>query len=68
MSYRTKTTQQLIEAYAYEATRDNIHDRLRTQRAIRRELAIRFEATLNLLEDEQTTKNPLGTFRYLLGE
>ena len=35
---------------------------------IRKELKRRFDATLRLLDDEQTTQNPKGTYRYLLNE
>ena len=66
--YRLWTTEELIEAYAWEAGRINQEDRKRTQRLIRQELKRRFDATLRLLDDEQTTQNPKGTFRYLLGE
>ena len=66
--YRLWTTEELIEAYAWEAGRINQEDRKRTQRLIRQELKRRFDATLRLLDDEQTTQNPKGTYRYLLNE
>ena len=66
--YRLWTTEELIEAYAWEAGRINQEDRRRTQRLIKQELKRRFDATLRLLDDEQTTKNPKGTYRYLLNE
>lgn len=66
--YRLWTTEELIEAYADEAGRINQKDREITQRLIRKELKRRFDATLRLLDDEQTTQNPHGTFRYLLNE
>ena len=66
--YRLWTTEELIEAYAWEAGRINQEDRKRTQRLIRQELKRRFDATLRLLDDEQTTQNPKGTYRYLLND
>ena len=66
--YRLWTTEELIEAYAFEAGRINQQDREITQRLIKKELKRRFEATLRLLDDEQTTENPHGTYRYLLNE
>ncbi len=66
--YRLWTTEELIEAYAWEAGRINQEDRKRTQRLIKQELKRRFDATLRLLDDEQTTQNPKGTYRYLLNE
>ena len=35
---------------------------------IKKELKRRFDATLRLLDDEQTMENPKGTFRYLLND
>jgi hypothetical protein len=66
--YRLWTTEELIEAYAFGAGRINQQDRETTQRLIRKELKRRFDATLRLLDDEQTTQNPKGTYRYLLNE
>lgn len=66
--YRLWTTQELIEGYAFEAGRINQKDRETAQRGIKRELKRRFDVTLRLLDDEQTTKNPEGTYRYLLNE
>ena len=66
--YRLWTTEELIEAYAWEAGRINQEDRRRTQRLIKQELKRRFDATLRLLDDEQTTQNPKGTYRYLLND
>ena len=66
--YRLWTTEELIEAYAWEAKRINQKDREMAQRLIKQELKGRFTATLRLLDDEQTTENPKGTFRYLLNE
>ena len=66
--YRLWTTEELIEAYAWEAGRINQEDRRRTQRLITQELKRRFDATLRLLDDEQTTQNPKGTYRYLLND
>ena len=66
--YRLWTTEELIEAYAWEAGRINQEDRKRTQRLIKQELKRRFDATLRLLDDAQTTQNPKGTYRYLLND
>ena len=66
--YRLWTTEELIDAYAWEAKRINQKDREMAQRGIKRELKRRFNATLRLLDDEQTTRNPKGTYRYLLNE
>ena len=65
--YRLWTTEELIEAYAWEAKRINQKDRETAQRLIRKELKRRFD-DLRLLDDEQTTQNPKGTYRYLLNE
>ena len=67
-NYRLWTTEELIDAYAWEAKRINQEDRKRTQQLIKQELKRRFDATLRLLDDEQTTENPKGTYRYLLNE
>ena len=66
--YRLWTTEELIEAYAWEADRINQKDRETTQRLIKKELKRRFDATLRLLDDEQTIANPKGTYRYLLND
>ena len=67
-NYSLWTTEELIDAYAWEAKRINQEDRMRTQKLIKAELKRRFNATLRLLDDEQTTRNPKGTYRYLIGE
>lgn len=64
--YRLWTTEELIEAYAYEAKRINREDAERTKKFIKAELKRRFNATLALLDDEQTEKNPEGTYLYLI--
>lgn len=64
--YSAWTTSELIEAYAFEATRISQDDRRTAQKLIRNELKRRFESTLRLLDDEQTTENWEGTYRYLL--
>lgn len=64
--YRMKTTEELINMYAFENTRINDSDREQTQKSIKRELRARFESTIKLLDDDQTTQNPKGTFNYLL--
>lgn len=65
-NYRLWTTEELIEAYAFESTRINQKDRETAQAAIKTELRRRFNATIKLLDDEQTVKNPTGTYKYLL--
>lgn len=60
------TTEELIEAYAHEARRINREDAERTKALIKKELKRRFDATLALLDDDQTVQNPSGTYRYLL--
>ena len=64
--YRLWTIEELIEGYAWEAKRINQKDRETAQHLIKKELKRRFDATLRLLDDEQTTANPKGTYRYLL--
>lgn len=64
--YRMKTTEELINMYAFENTRINDSDREQTQKSIKKELRARFESTIKLLDDNQTTENPKGTFNYLL--
>ena len=66
--YRLWTTEELIEAYAFEAGRRDQRNREITQREIKKELKHRFDAALRLLDDEQTVENPKGTFRFLLNE
>lgn len=66
--YRYKTTEELINAYAFEADRINEYDRRKTQFLIKKELQHRFDAVLRLLDDEQTINNPKGTYNYLLGK
>ena len=64
--YRLWTTEELIEAYAFEAKRINQQDREKAQKLIKKELKRRFDSTLRLLDDQQTTDNWQGTFNYLL--
>ena len=67
MSYLIgKTTEQLIELYAFEQGRINDDDKRQTQARIKRELIRRFNLMIMLLDDEQTTDNPKGTYRRLL--
>ena len=67
-NYELWTTEELIEAYAFEAKRIDQKDRETAQRQIKKALKKRFDATLRLLDGEQTTQNPKGTYRYLLNE
>ena len=64
--YRAWTTEELIAAYAYEAGRINREDAEQTKKYIKQELKRRFDATIRLLDDEQTVDSPLGTYLYLL--
>ena len=66
--YRLRTTEELIEAYAWEANRVHREDGEMARHLIKKELKHRFDTTIRLLDDEQTTKNPKGTFRFLLNE
>ena len=66
--YKLWTTEELIEAYAWENKRVDQKNRKVTQGLIKKELKRRFNATLQLLDDEQTIQNPKGTYRYLLNE
>lgn len=65
-NYILWTTEELIEAYAFEADRINRDDAEQTKRLIKKELKRRFNEVLNLLDDEQTERNPLGTYKRLL--
>ena len=67
-NYSLWTTQELIEGYAFEAGRIDRKSAEVTKSLIKGELERRFKATIKLLDDEQTTKNPKGTFRDLLNE
>ena len=73
-NYRLWETKELIEGYAWEAKRIKNEDgeiarfNRTSMRLIREELKRRFDATLRLLDDEQTIENPEGTYRYLLNE
>ena len=67
-NYDLWTTEELIEAYAFEAKRISQKDRETAQRGIKKALKKRFDATLRLLDDEQTIANPKGTLRYLLND
>ena len=67
-NYSLWTTQELIKGYAFEAGRIDRKSAEVTKSLIKGELERRFKATIKLLDDEQTTKNPKGTFRDLLNE
>lgn len=66
--YRTKTTEQLIEMYAFEAGRINQEDKKVTQRLIKTELNRRFDTTLRLLDTDEVAEKPQMAFNYLLGK
>ena len=65
-NYRLWTTEELIEAYSFEQNRINREDAERTKKLVKKELKRRFNATIRLLDDEQTVRNPELTYRYLL--
>ena len=65
-NYRLWTTEELIEGYAFEGDRIDRTDAEKTKKLIKAELKRRFDATLKLLDDDQTIENPLGTYMYLL--
>ena len=67
-NYRFWTTEELIDSYAFEATRIDQKDRETTQRLIKKELKRRFETLLRFLDDEQTTQNPKAAFHFLLND
>jgi len=67
-NYKLWTTEELIDAYAFEATRINQKDRETAQRAIKKELRRRFDTLLRFLDDEQTIQNPKAAFKYLLND
>lgn len=63
---REKTTEQLVELYAFEQGRIDDYDKILTQARIKKELKRRFNIMMTLLDDEQTTDNPKGTYRRLI--
>lgn len=65
-NYRLWTTEELIEAYAFECNRIDEKIAEQSKRSIKAELRRRFNATLKLLDDWQTERNPKGTYLYLL--
>ena len=64
---KLRSTATLIEQYAGEADRISREDAELNKAAYRKALKHRLQATLRLLDDEQTEKNPMGTLFYLLG-
>ena len=66
--YRNRSTEKLVKLYADEADRVNREDAERTKTLIRKELRRRFNAFMELLDDDQTKANPMATFSYLLGK
>lgn len=63
---REKTTEQLVELYAFEQGRINEDDKRQTQARIKNELKRRFNIMIKLLDDEETIANPKGTYRRLI--
>ena len=67
MNYlKEKTTEQLVELYAFEQGRIDEDDKKLTQARIKQELKRRFNVMMKLLDDEQTTANPKGTYKRLI--
>ena len=61
------TTQELIEIYASLTRIDGCGDQVqKSKNIIKQELKKRFDATLDMLDDEQTTNNPAGMFKNIL--
>lgn len=69
MEYKYRTTEDLINTYAWinESAVASDKDKENAKSLIKSELEKRFSAVIELLDDSQTTENPAGTFRYLLG-
>ena len=68
MKYRTITTKRLFEIYLDEFERENKADADATQVLIKKELQRRFNATLNILNDVEQSRNATSVLNYLLGE
>lgn len=62
-SYKFRTTEDLIETYAWCEGREGAET---ARRLIKAELKSRFDKVLRLLDDEQTTENPHGTYIRLI--
>lgn len=61
------TTQELIESYANLTYIAGCVDQVKEAKyKIKRELKRRFDATIEMLDDEQTTQNPEGTYKNIL--
>ena len=67
MKYEYRTTEDLIKTYAWtsEAVCDE-KDRKTAQALIKKALKKRFEIVMELLDDEQTIENPMGTYKRLI--
>ena len=63
---RKKTTEQLVELYAFEQGRINEDDKRQTQARIKNELKRRFNVMMNLIDDQQTLANTKETYRTFL--
>ena len=66
--YRTMTTKRLFAIYLNEFDRKNKADAEITQNLIKKELQRRFNATLNILDDVEQSRNAISVLNYLLGE
>ena len=63
---RKKTTEQLVELYAFEQGRINEDDKRQTQARIKNELKRRFNVMMELMDDKQTIANPKSTYKRLI--
>ena len=50
--YRTKSLKELIDGYAFEVGRENVHDRKVTQKAIVLEVYARIKDTFDMLDSD----------------
>ena len=62
------TTKRLFDIYLDEFERENKADAEITQNLIKKELQRRFNATLNILDDVEQSRNAISVLNYLLGE
>ena len=64
--YRAWTTEELIEAYLFEAKRGNREDAVNSRCVIKGEIKRRFSETLKALDDERLFDKPTVIYRSLL--
>lgn len=68
MTYRERSTRQLIDIYMDEYGRVNKEEAETTQYLVKKELKRRFLAVLQMLDTEDYCGEEEGIYRYLLGE